>query len=109
MMVRLYLQLDERWGSGQLEVVRLSIEPENNISCWIEIQEPDLSRPRLRSSSRAREEAKSLIRVLLAGPAAQRRYSFGSYFMEFNLLDRYLFSEEPAWRAIAIALSLIHI
>ena len=86
-----------------LEVVRLCMEPEGNISCWIEIREPNLSRWRLSSSSRAREEAKSIIRALLAGPAAQSRYSFGSCAMEFNLLDRYLLAEEAVWRAIAIA------
>ena len=90
------------------KVVRLSTEPVDDISCWIEFKEPNLSRQRLRSSHRAREEAKSIIRVLLAGPPAQARYSFGSCPTQFNLLNRFMLTEDVLWRAIAIAGKFSH-
>jgi hypothetical protein len=88
---------------GALEVVRLSMEWESDASSWMEIQEPILNKARLRSSSKAREEAKSIIRALLAGPAAQIRYSFGYQPMEFNLSNRFLIDQETIWRAISLA------
>ncbi len=86
-----------------LEIVQLSIESDGGISGWIEIREPSLSRSHLRSSRQAREEAKSIVRALLAGSAAQVRYSFGPHPMEFNLSNEHLLCQETVWRAISIA------
>jgi hypothetical protein len=68
-----------------LEVVRIFIEYDG--SSWIEVRYPDLSQSRLSRSVRARSDAKAVIRVLLAGPAAQLRYSFGSCGPGYPLPD----------------------
>jgi hypothetical protein len=86
-----------------LEVVRLLVEPERDGSAWLDIREPDLTRVRLRSSDRARDQAKSVIRALLTGPAAQIRYSFGPHPIEFSLSNKYLLYQQTVWRAVALA------
>ena len=40
---------------------------------------------------------------MLAGPAAQMRYSFGYYPMEFNFSNRFLLNQETVWRAMSLA------
>jgi hypothetical protein len=89
--------------SESLEIDRVSIEPDGDAPSWIDIKEPDLREVRLRSSAQAQALAKSVIRALLAGPAAQSRYSFGWCTPEFNIGDRHLIDQETAWRAISIA------
>jgi hypothetical protein len=88
--------------------VRVSIESEADASSWIEIQEPDLGNSTLKSSFVARSRAKSIIRALLAGPAAEMRYSFGTFPLDpsavkFNLADRFVIEQQAVWRAIALA------
>jgi hypothetical protein len=90
-----------------LDVVRVSITQDNG-SSWIEVQYPNFSPSRLSRSVAARSEAKAVIRALLAGPATQLRYSFGSYppghsLPEFDLASRYMIESEAVWRAIALA------
>ena len=84
-----------------LEVLHVSMG--HSHPSWIEVVEPDLSKSRLCSSEVAREDAKSVIRALLAGPAAQIRYSFGYHPTEFNLAIRFFLDDEAIWRAIALA------
>jgi hypothetical protein len=89
-----------------LEVVRIIIEDDG--SSWIEIRYPDLSQTRLTRSVRARSDAKAIIRTLLAGPAAQLRYSFGTCNPDYPLLDfdlgaSHLVESEAVWRAISLA------
>jgi hypothetical protein len=62
----------------------------------------------LKSSFVARSRAKAIIRALLAGPAAEARYSFGIYPLDpsavkFNLADPFVIEEPAVWRAIALA------
>ncbi len=89
-----------------LDVVRLFMEDDG--SSWIDVRYPDLGRPRLSRSVRARSDAKSVIRALLAGPAAQMRYSFGTCnaghaLPDFDLGACYMVDSEAVWRAISIA------
>jgi len=91
-----------------LEVVRVSIQNEDDASSWIDVTYPNLSQSRLTRSVTARSDAKSVIRALLAGPAAQSRYSFGApsahiALPDFNLADPELLEAEPIWYAIALA------
>jgi hypothetical protein len=91
-----------------LEVIRVSIQKEDDASSWIDVTYPNLSQSRLNRSATARSDAKSVIRALLAGPAAQSRYSFGTppahiALPDFNLADPELLEAEPIWYAIALA------
>ena len=91
--------------SEGLEVVCLYIE--NDGSSWIDVTYPGLSQSRLDRSVRARLDAKSVIRALLAGPASELRYRFGSPYpdgpLEFDLLAPGMLESEAVWRAISIA------
>lgn len=89
--------------SEGLEVTQAYMTYEDGGSSWIEIVEPNLSDCWLGSSARDRGRAKSVLIALLAGPAAQIRYSFGYYPMKFNLSNSTLITEEAIWRAISIA------
>jgi hypothetical protein len=89
-----------------LEVVQIFIE--DNGSSWIEVQYPDLSQSRLSRSVRARSDAKAVIRALLAGPATQLRYSFGTCdpddpLPDFDLAAPYMIESEAVWRAISLS------
>jgi hypothetical protein len=91
-----------------LDFARVSIEPQGDVSSWIEVQEPDLSQSRLNSSIKARSDAKSVIRALLGGPAAELRYSFGTYPLDsgaakFHLANRFMIEQRAVWRAISLA------
>jgi hypothetical protein len=89
-----------------LEVIQVSIQDTN--CCWIDVTYPDLNQLRLSTSETARSGAKSVIRALLAGPAAQSRYSFGTLppddpLPDFDLADREMLEHEAVWHAIALA------
>jgi hypothetical protein len=89
-----------------LDVVRLFMEDDG--SSWIDVRYPDLDQSRLSRSVRARSDAKSVIRALLAGPAAQMRYSFGTCntghaLPDFDLGASYMVESEAVWRAISLA------
>ena len=86
-----------------LEIVEVSIERDGDAASWIEIREPVFSTSQLRYSLNAQRAVKSIIRGLLAGPAAQMRYSFGAYISQFNIGDRNLIDQETAWRAVSLA------
>jgi hypothetical protein len=90
------------WLEG-LEIVQVSIEAEDDAASWIDVREPDLSQSRLRSSSKARTSAKSIIRGLLAGPASQKQYSAGACPVEFDITDPNILDQETVWRAISLA------
>jgi len=87
-----------------LEVVQVSIQ---DTGCsWIDVTHPDLSQSH--RSETARFAAKSVIRALLAGPAAQSRYRFGTLppdepLPDFDLADQEMGEQEAVWRAIALA------
>jgi hypothetical protein len=92
-----------------LEVVRIFIEDDG--SSWIEVQYPDLSQSRLSRSVRARSDARAVIRALLAGPAAQLRYSFGTSgpdhpLPDFNLANRDMLEHDAIWQAISLAIKI---
>jgi hypothetical protein len=95
------------WLEG-LQIVQVSLGEEGSATSWVEVREPDLSEKSLRSSRKARAAAKAVVRGLLAGPAAQRKYSFGTCLAEFNIANRDLVHQETAWRAISIAGSIDH-
>jgi hypothetical protein len=89
-----------------LEVVQVSIQ--DTAASWIDVNHPNLSQSCLNSSETARSAATSVIRALLAGPAAQSRYSFGTFptdspLPDFNLADREMLEQEAVWRAISLA------
>lgn len=89
-----------------LEVAQISIQDPG--FSWIDVIHPDLSRSRLSRSETTRSDAKSVIRALLAGPAAQSRYSFGTLppddpLPEFDLADAEMLEQEAVWHAIALA------
>ena len=92
-----------------LEVIRISIEDQGNaVASWIDVIHPDLSRERLSRSIASHSDSKSVIRALLAGPAALLRYSFGTYPQdcpppEFNLADPWMAEQEAIWRAVSLA------
>jgi hypothetical protein len=90
------------WLEG-LEVEQVSIEKEGDADSWIDVREPDLCPTRLRASNEARASAKSVIRGLLAGPAAQGRYSFGACAADFDLTDRHMIDQSAIWRAVSLA------
>jgi hypothetical protein len=94
------------WLEG-LEVEQVSIERDGDAESWINVCEPDLSRRRLRASSEARASARSVIRGLLAGPAAQGRYSFGACIKEFDISDRHMIGQSAVWRAVSLAGSIV--
>jgi hypothetical protein len=88
-----------------LEVVRVSIQ--DTACSWVDVIHSNLSQSRLDKSETTRSVAKSVIRALLAGPAAQIRYSFGTLpqdipLPDFNLADREMLEQEAVWRAIAL-------
>jgi hypothetical protein len=93
------------WLEG-LEVEQVSIEREGDADSWIDVREPDLNQRRLRELSEARASARSVIRGLLAGPAAQGRYSFGACTQEFNISDRHMIGQSAVWRAVSLAGSI---
>jgi len=69
---------------------------------------PDLSQTHIIGSSTAYADTQSVIRALLAGPAALLRYSFGTCpqdcpTLEFNLADPWIVEQEAVWRAISLA------
>jgi hypothetical protein len=89
-----------------LDVVRIFIEDDG--SSWIDVQYPVLSRSRLNVSAQARSNARAVIRALLAGPAAQSRYSFGTCpadhpSSDFDLAKSGMMEHEAVWRAISLA------
>jgi hypothetical protein len=89
-----------------LEVVQVSIQ--DTACSWIDVAYPNLSQSRLNRSETARSAAKSVIRALLAGPAAQSRYSFGTLppdepLPDFDLADQEMREQEAVWHAIALA------
>jgi len=87
-----------------LEVVRVYFEADG--SSWMDIKCPDLTPSRLNRSVRARSDAKSVIRALLAGPAALSRYSFGAAPAAFPfqiIANRTALEDEAASEAIALA------
>lgn len=71
-------------------------------SSWIEVDEPILPAHGALIAPEHRQGARSLIRALLAGPAAQERYSFG-LCGDTMLSCRELLSDQSAWRAMGLA------
>jgi len=91
-----------------LGVIQVSIREEEGASSWIDVSYPNFAQSRLNRSVMARREAKSVIRALLAGPAAQERYDFGTPVPhcsppDFDLLAPRMMDHEAVWRAIALA------
>lgn len=92
-----------------LEVIRVCIEDEDGaLTSWIDLTHPNISHRHSSWSAPAQSDASSVIRSLLAGPAALLRYSFGTYPRdchppEFNLADPWMAEQEAVWQAISIA------
>jgi hypothetical protein len=86
-----------------LAVTKLSFELKKSEKCSITIREPHLAFSRSVSLDRVPEEVASVIRALLAGPAAGIRYGFGYFPMDFNLADPFVVGEQVVWRAICLA------
>lgn len=83
-------------------VERVFFSPEEN-EIWSEIVEPELPPEGSAWTDRDRANARSLIRALLSGPAAQEKYSFGSCSSELTLSDWDIAVEACVWRAIDLA------
>jgi len=92
-----------------LEVVQVSIEDQDNVvTSWIDLTYPNLDQARLNRSIATYTDTTSVIRALLAGPAALLRYSFGTcsqarHPTDFNLADPWMAEQEAFWRAISLA------
>jgi hypothetical protein len=83
------------------------IHLEENCS-WIDLQCEFPNESGFKQSIKARDEAKAIILVALAGPAAQLQYSFGQRpsgfsLPGFDLADRHMLSDDGVWRAISLA------
>jgi hypothetical protein len=74
----------------------------NDQESWIYVTHPDLRQASLRTVA-GRADAKSVIRAMLAGPAALLRYSFGACPREINLANRWMLEQDAIWRAISLA------
>jgi hypothetical protein len=86
-----------------LHVVSVSINCEADACAWIDVREPAQSRPGNSASSDHRPAVLSVIRGLLAGPAAQKRFSFGQTSPELDLADERMVMDHAIWRAIDLA------
>jgi hypothetical protein len=84
-----------------LEIERLGQFAEDD-EVWIDVIEPELPAGPIRDHSDC-AAAKSLIRALLAGPAAQQRYSFGAASGRNPLGSDAVANEDCVWRAIDLA------
>jgi hypothetical protein len=86
-----------------ISIVQLSIVAEGDAEAWIDVIEPNLPDKGQLRDHQNRAACESLIRALLAGPAAQERYSFGACADQLDLLDDAI-SEQPCiWRAVDLA------
>jgi len=90
------------WLEG-LEIERVSINSEGDATSWIDVREPALPSP---DRSASRDEwlaALSVIRGLIAGPAAMQHYSFGQTSADFDLSNPRTNADPLIWRAIDLA------
>ena len=90
------------WLDG-LEIERVSINHESDAAAWIDIREPALPSYGRPISRDERLAALSVIRGLIAGPAAMQRYSFGQTSAEFDLSNPLTNADPLIWRAIDLA------
>lgn len=89
------------WLEG-FHVRRISVVPDNDATCWIEVDEPVLPTKGPFLLPKHRQSARSLIRALLAGPAALERYSFGVCCGDL-FACREILGVAGGWRAINLA------
>jgi hypothetical protein len=89
-----------------IEIIQISID--DDATGWIDVRYPDLNDFPINGLTKVQARVNAVIRALLAGPAAQLRYSFGTYPAdgpqpEFNLADRFTNEHDAVWKAVALA------
>jgi hypothetical protein len=86
-----------------LEVEAVSINSDDTYSSWISIRKPEYGEMNCPVDRLAKF---SVLKALLAGPAAKMRYSFGGVSTIFDPSDRELLQEPVMPRALGLAAEL---
>jgi len=86
-----------------LEVEAVSINADDECCSWIAIRKPLYGEMNCPVDRLAKF---SMLKVLLAGPAAKMRYSFGSVSAEFDPSNRHLVRDPAILRALNLAAEL---
>jgi hypothetical protein len=89
------------WLEG-LYIEGMSIVAEGDVSGWIDIREPRLPKWNDHWTREDRQNGYSIVKSLLAGYAAQSRYSFGGILPDLDLTHQDVIDDRAIWRAISL-------